>query len=151
MPQNKQSNKKINDENDTTHNKIVKRKKVKTSIKKRKAKSLTNIKSSIKKNKNKNKVHKFSKGNTNKRKSKSLTILHNKQNGGYSETTDSELCSKNINDVLSTNKKIFTYNQPDKNQYAKMEKDASVAGDMAKNGWGNYPGPPPDPKKCVIK
>lgn len=149
MSQNNHSNN-INNENNTKHNKIIKRKKVKTSIKKKKAKSLTNVKSSIKKNKNKNIVTKVSKGNTNKRKSKSLTTMHNKQKGGYYETTDSQLCSRNINDLLTTNKKIFTYNQPDKNQYAKMEKDASVAGDMAKNGWGNYPGPPPDPKKCVI-
>jgi hypothetical protein len=155
MPQNKHINKQnttyTNDKNknDNKEHKIIKRKKVKTSIKKKKAKSLTNVKSSIKKNKNKDIATKVPKKNNKKMKSKSLTTIHKKQKGGYSETTDSELCSRDINDLLATNKKIFTYNQPG-NQFESMKKDGIASQEMAKKGWGSNPGPPPDPSKCVI-
>ena len=88
------------------------------------------------------------KRNTNKRKSKSLKIT-NKQKGGYVETTDSELCSRDLNDLLSTNKKVFTYNQPG-NQFESMRKNGIATKEMATKGWGSNPGPPPDPSKCII-
>ena len=164
MTQNKETNKLTNNvniinnnenhnENNKKQKKNIKRRKVKTSIKKRKAKSLNNVKSSIKKNKNKNIITKSPKGKTNnckrKSKSKSLTTIHNKQKGGYSETTDSELCARDINDLLATNKKVFTYNQPG-NQFESMKRDGIASKEMAEKGWGSNPGPPPDPSKCVI-
>jgi hypothetical protein len=162
MTQNKETNKLTNNvniinnnenhnENNKKQKKNIKRKKVNTSIKKRKAKSLNNVKSSIKKNKNKNIVTKEPKRKTNNRnrKSRSLTTIHNKQKGGYAETTDSELCSRDINDLLSTNKKVFTYNQPG-NQFESMKRDGIASKEMAEKGWGSNPGPPPDPSKCVI-
>jgi hypothetical protein len=62
---------------------------------------------------------------------------------------NNDICSKDINKLLTTNKDIFTYNnegdQTDKliNQTSLIEKDATT-------GWGNNPGPPPDPKSCII-
>jgi len=81
--------------------------------------------------------------NKNKNKKQNKTILF----GGNEEDTD--ICSKDINTLLSTNKKIFTYNN-NGDQTDKMIRQANMVEKSSKSGWGNDPGPPPDPSDCII-
>jgi hypothetical protein len=162
----------ITNEENSNLNKKLNKKKIKTSIKKKKAKSLNNVRNSIKRSNTKSKYNQNSNNNTKQnkinkinkkqnvdkqkhKKGRSQSLKVNTQKGGNNdcveveEEIDSDLCSRDINELLSTNKKIFTYNQPG-NQTDALIANANATGDMAKNGWGNNPGPPPDPSKCLI-
>lgn len=109
----------------SNENKTQNRKMKKTSIKKKKALSLNNTKNK----------------KQNVRKCKSAKAL--KQTGG-----DGDICERNLNDLLTRNKAVFTYNRPD-DQYKKMLSNSSNLKAIDK-GWGNNPGTPPDPSSCVI-
>lgn len=63
---------------------------------------------------------------------------------------NTDICKKDINDLLTTNKKIFTYNNPKMADGKSFTNQASQLGNNAVSGWGSNPGPPPDPSNCTI-
>lgn len=107
-------------------------------------------KSSKTKKKNNNSIkkkksdkRKSDKRKSDKRKLKKKAILK----GGKEE--ESDICSRDINDLLSTTKKIYTYNNSGADG-KDFTAQASALGDSSSKGWGSNPGPPPDPSKCII-
>jgi hypothetical protein len=105
---------------------------------------------SKKNNKNKTitKVNKNTKSNnkstTPKRKYKTPKIPK-MQKGG-----DTDICKKDINELLTTNKKIYTYNNSGIADGKSLSGTANILASDTVNDWGRNPGAPPDPNSCVI-
>lgn len=73
-------------------------------------------------------------------------VKSNKQIGGG----DSEICKRDINDLLTTNKKIYTYNNSGSGDGKSFTQQANALGSSVTSDWGSNPGPPPDPSGCII-
>lgn len=84
----------------------------------------------------------------NKKKSRKDTKRKNskqKQYGG----NDSNICNRDINELLTTNKKIYKYNSSGSDGKT-LTQSADLLAKESSSGWGSNPGPPPDPSGCII-
>jgi hypothetical protein len=112
-------------------------------------KQIKNVKQKYNRNKHKQKYSNKQKRHTlkrNKNKKQKLIIKNKlKQKGGHN--TNSELCNKDINDLLVTSGKIFKYNRSGNS--TSVVNQANMLSNQASSGWGSNPGPPPNPD-CVI-
>lgn len=102
-----------------------------------------------KKTGNKNKIQKkhnkkSSNKNTGHKKSQTNTRKKGQTGGG-----DSEICNRDINELLTTNKKIYTYEKSGRDGKS-LSQSASILANKSGSGWGSNPGPPPDPSGCTI-
>jgi uncharacterized protein YjbI with pentapeptide repeats len=131
------NNKKLKDEK--LKDEKLKNKKLKG--KKLKGKKLKGKKLKGKKLKGKKLKGKKLKGKNGKKLRKNNNVLK----GGK----DEDICSRDINDLLTTTKKIYTYNNSGADG-KDFTAQASELSNSSSKGWGSNPGPPPDPSKCVI-
>lgn len=63
---------------------------------------------------------------------------------------DIDICNKDINELLTTNKKIYTYNNSGMADGKSLTDQANMLAAEDVRKWGNNPGLPPDPNSCVI-
>lgn len=91
------------------------------------------------------KVTKTSKSNTKSTTPKRKYNTTKIQKGG-----DTDICKKDINELLTTNKKIYTYNNSGMADGNSLTSKANMLASDSNTRWGKNPGAPPDPNSCVI-
>ena len=77
-------------------------------------------------------------------RSKSHKVKLNTQKGG-----DSVSCKRNINETLTNNTQIYTYNNSGADGKG-ISEHVSALGSSTTTDWGSNPGSPPDPSGCII-